>query len=157
LFQGYKSAVYYPKAGKSELYSRLIKQCNDNEIPFLSSLNQLEQYSLIIDAIFGFSYKPPLRSEYFDLLNYLSQRGQSLVSIDIPSGWDVEKGPPQDPSTPTLSPDCLVSLTAPKLCAQHFKGRHHWLGGRFVPKTIFRRYSLNLPQYPGSDQCVKLT
>lgn len=142
--------------GKSELYSRLVKQCQDNDIHFLSSINELNHYSLLIDAIFGFSYKPPLRSEYLEILTFLSQKGEKLISIDIPSGWDVERGPPQDSSTPTLKPDCLISLTAPKICAQKFKGKHHWLGGRFVPKTIFEKYSLNLPQYPSCEQCVKL-
>jgi len=35
-----------------------------------------------------------------------------------------------------IDPDMLVSLTAPKLCAQFFTGsdKKHYLGGRFVPK-----------------------
>ena len=47
-------------------------------------------------------------------------------------GWDVEKGPPED-ETPTIMPDSLMSLTAPKLCAKYFKGTHHFIGGRFLP------------------------
>jgi NAD(P)H-hydrate repair Nnr-like enzyme with NAD(P)H-hydrate epimerase domain len=38
--------------------------------------------------------------------------GIPLVSIDIPSGWDVEKG---DIHGIGLAPDMLVSLTAPKV------------------------------------------
>lgn len=70
-----------------------------------------------------------------------------VVSVDIPSGWDVEKGPTvrdvdqkgdqqQGESgkdkVPVLVPDVLISLTAPKLGVKAFKGRH-FLGGRFVP------------------------
>lgn len=51
-----------------------------------------------------------------------------IVAVDIPSGWDVDKGPTKE----GLRADMLVSLTAPKLCAKGFKGRH-FLGGRFVP------------------------
>jgi len=44
----------------------------------------------------------------------------AIVAVDIPSGWDVESGP--DCSNPdALAPDMLVSLTAPKLAAKHFK------------------------------------
>ncbi|CAK9104694.1 Graves disease carrier protein homolog (GDC) (Mitochondrial solute carrier protein homolog) (Solute carrier family 25 member 16) [Durusdinium trenchii] len=43
----------------------------------------------------------------------------------------------------------LISLTAPKMCAAHFKGRH-FLGGRFVPPGILEKYRLKLPEYPGS-------
>ena len=78
-----------------------------------------------------------------------------MISIDIPSGWHVEQGPPTD-DTPKLQPDCLISLTAPKLCSKFFYGKHHWLGGRFVPKTIIKRYELRLPDFPGSEQCVKI-
>ena len=30
----------------------------------------------------------------------------------------------------------LVSLSAPKLGAKHFQGRHHYIGGRFIPPQI---------------------
>jgi NAD(P)H-hydrate epimerase len=50
--------------------------------------------------------------------------------VDIPSGWDVENGPQEGCIE---DPEVLISLTAPKLCAKHFKGRH-FIGGRFVPK-----------------------
>lgn len=47
--------------------------------------------------------------------------------------WDVEHG---DAGGNGLRPDMLVSLTAPKLCARHFSGSHHYLGGRFVPPQV---------------------
>jgi NAD(P)H-hydrate epimerase len=43
-----------------------------------------------------------------------------IVSVDIPSGWDVESGPVAAAGD-ALAPDMLVSLTAPKLAAKHFK------------------------------------
>ena len=77
-----------------------------------------------------------------------------LVAVDVPSGWHVEDGPRE--GVPNLQPDMLVSLTAPKLCARHFTGKHHYLGGRFVPPSIATQYELQLPEYPGSSMCVKL-
>ena len=35
-----------------------------------------------------------------------------------------------------VQPDMLVSLTAPKKGAKGFKGKLHYLGGRFVPPAI---------------------
>ena len=58
-----------------------------------------------------------------------------LVSVDIPSGWNVETGDNTSDGS-GLRPDMLVSLTAPKLCATHFSGRFHYLGGRFVPPYV---------------------
>lgn len=109
-----------------------------------------------MDAVFGFSFKPPCRPESIELLSLLANCGKRLISVDIPSGWHVENGPPTD-GTPILKPDCLVSLTAPKLAAKYFTGKHHWLGGRFVPDSIKHQYHLQLPDYPESDQCVKFS
>lgn len=43
-------------------------------------------------------------------------------------GWDVETDLKSLPESGVLKPDCLISLTAPKLCARAFRGRFHFLG-----------------------------
>lgn len=48
------------------------------------------------------------------------QQPPPIVSVDIPSGWHVEEGPAAT-GPAALAPDMLVSLTAPKLAAKHFK------------------------------------
>lgn len=74
-----------------------------------------------------------------------------ICSIDIPSGWDIEKGNPDG-----LQPELLISLTAPKQCAKQFKGKYHYLAGRFVPQSLEEKYELNLPEYQGTDPFVVL-
>lgn len=64
------------------------------------------------------------------------------------SGWDVEKG-----NTAGIQPDLLISLTAPKKSATQFTGRYHYLGGRFVPPALEKKYQLNLPPYLDTE-CV---
>ena len=80
------------------------------------------------------------------------------MSVDIPSGWDVEKGdleqgafvPGQFPFAENVSkvhavesdslsgrePNtaALISLTAPKMGVRQYadEGRVHWLAGRFI-------------------------
>lgn len=56
-----------------------------------------------------------------------------IVAVDAPSGWHVENG---DESGDGLRPEMLISLTAPKLGSKHFEGKHHYVGGRFVPPQI---------------------
>jgi NAD(P)H-hydrate epimerase len=36
------------------------------------------------------------------------------------------------------------------------KGQYHYLGGRFVPKALYEKYQLTLPEYPGTEPCVLL-
>lgn len=130
----------------------LTTQCEKMDIPFLTEMPEAmvvdEAYNLVIDAIFGFSFKGAVREPFGSILDVLKKTTVPIVSIDIPSGWDVEQG-----STDGLQPDMLISLTAPKKSAKHFCGRYHYLGGRFVPPAMEKKYQLNLPPYPNTD-CV---
>ncbi|CAG2061825.1 unnamed protein product [Timema podura] len=153
---GYNPIIYYPKRTDSSLYSNLTTQCVGMDIPFISKLPDMEnlnkEYSLIVDALFGFSFKPPVRPEFADVIGALLETKVPIASVDIPSGWDVEKGPPDE----GLQPELLISLTAPKQGAKLFKGKYHYLGGRFVPFHMANKFNLNLPEYPGTECCVSL-
>lgn len=157
---GYSPSVWYPKPTKGDLYQRLVKQCQALNIPVLldSSDFKWDGMTLAVDAIFGFSFdaKGDIRAPFDSIIKELvaaQKKGVSIVSIDIPSSWDVESG---DIKKLGLLPETLVSLTAPKLCARYFTGKHHVLGGRFVTPAISEKYQLNLPAYPGSEQFLEL-
>ncbi|KAM5256625.1 NAD(P)H-hydrate epimerase isoform 4-T4 [Ctenodactylus gundi] len=107
-----------------------------------------ELYELVVDAIFGFSFKGEVREPFRSILSVLNELTVPIASIDIPSGWDVEKG-----NSGGIQPDLLISLTAPKKSATQFTGRYHYLGGRFVPPALEKKYQLNLPSYPDTE-CV---
>lgn len=88
--QGYEPSVFYPKQSNKPLFQNLTKQCQEMEVPFLSFLpdSQLvsDSYNLVVDALFGFSFKPPVRPEFSDVMDKLKKVKIPVVSIDIPSG-----------------------------------------------------------------------
>lgn len=148
---GYLPTLYYPKRTDKPLYKNLLIQCEMNDIPIIDKITDITDssaYRLIVDAIFGFSFKPPVRSEFVPVLDFLQRTQIPVCSIDIPSGWDVEKGPPKEGG---INPQMLISLTAPKLCAKYFNGKFHFLGGRFVPKKLEEQFGLNLLEYSGQS------
>ena len=154
----YKPVIFYPKRGQSELFQNLVTQCKKMEsiefIDKMPSIEELDQtYYVIIDALFGFSFKPPVRASFSNILSLMTSTRTPVASIDIPSGWHVEEG---DINEVGLQPELLISLTAPKRCSAHFMGKYHFLGGRFVPLPMQKKYCMNLPEYPGLDLCVKL-
>ena len=157
---GFTAHCFYPRQTDNKLYQDLVQQAKLSDVKFLESLPDLptmsSQYSLVVDCIFGFSFKPPVRAQFVPILETLANVDLPLVSVDIPSGWDVEAGPPSDGLTPLLKPDMLISLTAPKICAKSFSGGEHYLGGRFVPRQLAQKYQLDLPDYPGTELTVKL-
>lgn len=152
--------ICYPKPTDKALYHALVTQCKSLGLKFLSPEELLQapltnRYDVVVDALFGFSFKGEPRPPFDAILAALAPGASppSIVSVDIPSGWDVEQG---DVRGTGMRPDLLVSLTAPKLCARSFTGAHHYLGGRFVPPAIAQEYNLKLPEYPGAAQTVSL-
>jgi len=153
---GFDPVMFYPKRTDKPLYQNLTKQCERMEISFLDVLPEQNclnsDFSLVVDALFGFSFVGPPRPQFAVILDTLKACSVPIFSIDVPSGWHVENGDPEN----GLRPDGLISLTAPKRCARLFQGRFHWLGGRFVPPGLEAKYNLDLPPYPGTDPCVLL-
>ncbi|RJE20565.1 hypothetical protein PHISCL_07088 [Aspergillus sclerotialis] len=153
---GYTPSVYYPKEGKNELYQRLKTQLNNLSVPFVSDFSSaLKSTNLIIDAIFGFSFGGPLREPFPSIISEIESASVPVLSVDAPSSWDIEAGPPKEGPGAKFMPQTLVSLTAPKPCVKHFRGRH-FLGGRFLTKAILEKYDLDCPQYEGIDQVVEV-
>ena len=185
---GYPVTVVVPKPGRNPYFRNLEQQCRDLGINVLSDLQAasrkdndgdrcgtlVQHFDVVIDAMFGFSFKGAPRPPFDDIIAILnrdqalpsssslassSSPGLRILSVDIPSGWDVEAG---DLTGKGLRPDVLVSLTAPKLCAKQLSSSssartvRHFLGGRFVPPHIRDKYGLVLPKYPGASQCVEL-
>ena len=104
-------------------------------------------YDFVMDAMFGFGFQGPLRAPFDSIVESLKGAGVPLMSIDVPSGWHVDKGSADRHSIiykfciahivcefitlvlgnqdgAGLEPHVLISLTAPKLCSRHFRGRH---------------------------------
>ncbi|GAQ89473.1 putative pyridoxin (pyrodoxamine) 5'-phosphate oxidase [Klebsormidium nitens] len=163
---GYAPTICYPKRTDKPLYKGLVTQLEALHAPFVDpeslSLPLTDHYDVIVDAMFGFSFKGIPRPPFDKIVKMLSVGPDTnpaetgvppTVSIDIPSGWDVEKG---DVETTGFHPPMLVSLTAPKLAAKFFHGPHHFLGGRFVPPAIVEKFHLRLPPFPGTSQCVRI-
>ncbi len=123
----------YPKATTNQLYLRLLKQCENVGISVKSKYEDTIESngvnagekdslpSLIVDAIFGFSFNArstsqssssssssslssssqvsssnasPIRAPFASLIEWMVnvQRHVPIASVDVPSGWDVEEG-----------------------------------------------------------------
>ncbi|KAF4041930.1 YjeF-related protein [Phytophthora infestans] len=156
---GYTLSILYPKRSAKPLFQGLVTQCEQLKIPFIEQIQDASAvdaaYDLILDGIFGFSFCGSIRPPFDHVVGTLQKCQTPIVSIDIPSGWHVEKG---NENGVGLEPQMLISLTAPKLCAKFFTGpeKVHYVGGRFVPESLAQEFNLDLPEYPGVEQCVKL-
>ncbi|GMT20882.1 hypothetical protein PFISCL1PPCAC_12179, partial [Pristionchus fissidentatus] len=153
---GYECTVVYPRQPSNPLMESLKKQCEVFSIDILPDLPQLLPTSsaFVVDAFFGFSFKPPVRPPFDSILKQIVDSKLPVISVDIPSGWDVESGPLTDGTT-VLQPQALISLSVPKSGVRSFTGRH-FLGGRFLPPGLLSDLSISIPPYPGEELIQEL-
>uniref|UniRef100_A0A8C2TG04 ApoA-I-binding protein 2 n=3 Tax=Coturnix japonica TaxID=93934 RepID=A0A8C2TG04_COTJA len=154
----YEPTIFYPKRSLDPLHRDFTTQCEKMDIPFLSYLPTEVQlindaYNAVVDAVLGAEAElGEGRGPCAGILATLKHVRIPIVSLDVPSGWDVEAG-----SSGGISPDVLVSLMAPKQCARRFLGRQHFVAGRFVPYDVQKKFELNPPEYPGTECVVALS
>ncbi|ANZ77058.1 BA75_03526T0 [Komagataella pastoris] len=152
---GYKVRVYYPLRSKKPLFTGLQTQLARFGVPIVETdvQKEFQQADQIVDGIFGFSFVPPVREPFLEVIGLLNEYCKKIpiTSVDIPSGWDVDEGPVSS----NFEPSSLVSLTAPKPCSKLFKGTH-FVGGRFVNKELADKWDIDIPKYEGVDQVVKV-
>ena len=114
-------------------------------------LSLIDDSTLIVDGLLGFSASGPPRDPYTDYIQFLASTSKKVVAIDIPSGWDVDKG---DTYNTNYNPSMLISLSAPKLFSRHFQGIHY-VGGRFINKSIANQFNINV-DYPAYELVKKI-
>lgn len=77
----------------------------------------------------GFSFSGEVREPFPAVIRALEETKLPVTSVDAPSSWNIETGPPESGLGSKFNPDFLISLTAPKPLVKYFKGRH-FIGGR---------------------------
>ena len=164
---GFDVSVVYPAADTSSEKAHLAKlaqQADDVGVNFLDEFPSQKamdgDYAVIVDAMFGFSFSSErgMSSPYDAILSDListqkGDQGTKIISVDVPSSWDVDSG---DILGTGFMPDALVSLTAPKLCAKNFSGRH-FVGGRFLSPTLSKKYGVRMPPFEGVSQVMEVS
>jgi len=171
--------VLYPKPTSHPHYLALLKQLAAARIPVVDpslaaafdalAVRPGEEPAtrpVVVDAVFGFSFRvkegvapeEAVREPYAGILKEMAGHAESMLCVDIPSGWDVDRGNVLGCASVGPNPAALISLTLPKAFARETLGADtvHYVGGRFVPPTLAEELKLNIPLYKGTDQIVKL-
>lgn len=73
---GFEPIVHYPKRPNNILYQNLTHQCIKYGIQFAEkcpTANEINStYNIVVDALFGFSFKPPVRPEMLPQMEALA-------------------------------------------------------------------------------------
>ena len=109
---------------------RAIKFGAKNELP-------KDKPQLIIDAMLGFSQKPPLRVAVIELIDYCSKIDCIKISLDIPTGLFDEN------SNIFFEPTAVLSLAAPKeiFFFPQLKHTHLYVADLGIPKAVYLQFN----------------
>lgn len=95
----------------------------------------LEDAELLLDAVVGTGFQPPLRGVAAALAERVNSLEAPVVAVDLPSGWDADSR--EADSSGAFRADAVVTFTAPKLAhlfGNMTRGRNcrraDWLAGR---------------------------
>ncbi|KJP88455.1 YjeF family domain-containing protein [Plasmodium fragile] len=145
---GYDITVAYPKENKKVLFQRLLNLLQHYHVPVLKSSTgaDVKMYDLVVDAIFGFSFRGEPRSPFDQIIHIINQSNKPVVSVDVPSGINIDGG--NAPNAVSVNSEMNISLMLPKEGVRHY-GKKHYLGGRFIPNSIVDKYNLKIPQFAG--------
>lgn len=82
---GYKVDILYPKRTPKPLYENLLEQCTKFGVGIVDCVPEdpkllSNHYNVMVDALFGFSFRPPVRTQLQPALN-------ALIESEVPVCW----------------------------------------------------------------------
>jgi ADP-dependent NAD(P)H-hydrate dehydratase / NAD(P)H-hydrate epimerase len=103
-----------PKLRTSNVRSLNVAPFIVREVSALDSSEAAEIFAadLIVDAMLGTGFRPPVSPLYQAVINHLNKSKAAIVAVDIPSGADADAM--QSPHHATARADAIVTFTAPR-------------------------------------------
>ncbi|HUB51145.1 MAG TPA: NAD(P)H-hydrate dehydratase, partial [Terracidiphilus sp.] len=79
----------------------------------LARLNVEQKPDLIVDAVLGTGFKPPIKGLALEALKWVKDAHTPILAVDLPSGWPAD-ATSAIVDTPVFPADAVVTFTAPK-------------------------------------------
>ncbi len=106
------------KGDAAEMYKKLpveaVMARNEGELK-AEAADDIFHSELLLDAILGTGFKPPIGDFYQAAIRRMGQFAQTTVAVDIPSGVDADAmDPPASYQGMPATASCVVTFTAPR-------------------------------------------
>ena len=119
---------------REEVPSVAVEELVD-ETGLMACAQGLGEAELLLDALVGTGFKPPLRGLAVSLREMVEKLAVPVVAVDLPSGWDANSM--EQTAEGSFRADAVVTFTAPKMA--HVFGhltRNDKTGGVFGPVVV---------------------
>ncbi len=84
-----------------------------DEAALAGAAKYFESAELIVDAVLGTGFKPPLRGLAVNVRAMLTATHVPVLAVDLPSGWDADST--EENNADAFRADAVVTFTAPKV------------------------------------------
>jgi ADP-dependent NAD(P)H-hydrate dehydratase / NAD(P)H-hydrate epimerase len=91
-FRGYEVGIYCPFSKLKELTSQHLQYAQSIGIPCHSSIEELADYHLFVDGLFGFGLERALSDPIATAIHQLNEWHKPVIAIDLPSGLHTDTG-----------------------------------------------------------------
>ncbi|MFB3916413.1 MAG: NAD(P)H-hydrate dehydratase [Terriglobales bacterium] len=102
------AAVMYGRMGLSHVEVHSAEELRARAVPVIRAAD------LIVDAILGTGFRPPVTGLYADAIAAINAATAPVLAVDIPSGADSDSMQPADSSQLRCRADAIVTFTAPR-------------------------------------------
>jgi NAD(P)H-hydrate epimerase len=113
------------EATSDEVVEEIDERVSEEELVGL-----LDEADLLVDAVFGTGFKPPLRGAAVLVRDAVAEVKVPVVAVDLPSGWDADSY--EETVEGAFRADAVVTFTAPKVA--HVFG--HLTADSFGPVVV---------------------
>ncbi|MCK5414491.1 MAG: NAD(P)H-hydrate epimerase [Thermoplasmata archaeon] len=137
--KGVDTEVVLSSQDLPEVPMRRLSTLRSLDLPIASSMHDSD--GIIVDALLGYSQQGTPRGKVADLVEVGERSGLPVISLDVPTGFDLETGEYhsisfKDPTTLTLGlPKVTMSGGIKDL----------WLADIGIPREVYSRIGLDVP------------
>ncbi len=115
--------------------------------------NTIKNSDVVIDAIFGTGFNPPVRGYREKAIDMINRYSSNTVSIDIPSGLSADTGKIEGTH---VSADLAITFAFPKLCHILFPACEHCGEVYVIDISIDEKYVSHINRYVIDIKGIKL-
>jgi len=80
-------------------------------VKFTQELPNIEEFDLVVDAIFGTGFKPPIRGKWAEIVKEINKKAKKIVAVDMPSGISSDTGTVIEP---VIKADLTITFDSAK-------------------------------------------
>lgn len=121
------------------------------------SKSLFDKPDVIIDSLIGYSLKGNPRENYASLINMANESGKKILSVDSPTGFDVDIGEPYDPC---IRAHATITLALPKKglvkrTSKKYVGRL-FVGDIGIPQGVYKKLNIKTGNVFSKSEIVRV-